>query len=719
MQTKHTKEEIIQSANDLLQQMTLKEKVWFLNANWSPFLNVVKYQNAYNPVPIASNGCERLNISPIKFVDGPRGVVAGKSTCFPVPMARGASFDRELEHRIGDAIGKEARAQNANYFGGVCINLLRHPAWGRAQETYGEDPYHVGEFGKALTESVQAHNVMACLKHYAVNSIENSRFRVNIKADERTLREVYLPHFKKSIDAGAASVMGAYNLYEGDHCCESDFLLNKVLREDWGFEGFTISDFFFGIRDGIKAINAGMDMEFPLPIHYHQKLLNAIEDGKLEEATIDKSVFRVLKTLLTFENTPDPITYSKDLIANKAHTTLALEAAEKSTVLLKNNNKVLPLSKDNIKTLLVVGKLAKKPNLGDYGSSRVRPPYVVNYLKGLKNYLGKDVTVQYCSERKLEKAKKLAAKADAVLIIGGYNHKDEGEAVSPDPKSPVSFKLISTGLKNCGYKVSEFLSKLTIPLMTKIFSPENDDFIGGDRQSLTLKPQLTKAIKAISDINKNTIVSLVTGSMIITDEWDNQVPSILYSWYAGLEGGNALPRLLFGDVNPSGKLPFVQPHNENDLPYFSSTDDEVTYDLYHGYTQLDKNNIKPAYAFGHGLSYTQFEYRNLQLNRKDNQIDVSVSLTNTGERDGSEVVQVYVGVKNSSIDRQHKLLKGFEKIHLKKGEQKAIHITIPLNDLRYFNSDAKQWELEKGTYIIYAGGSASEDQLLSDQLIIE
>jgi len=255
---KLNKQEIEQASKNLLEQMTLREKVWLLNANWDPISNVLKYQNPYNPIPIETNGCKRLNITPIKFSDGPRGVVMGKSTCFPVSMARGASFDRALEKKVGDVIGKEARAQGANYFGGVCINLLRHPAWGRAQETYGEDPFHLGEMGKALTESVQEHNVIACLKHYAVNNIENSRFRVNVKADERTLREVYLPHFKKSIRAGAASVMGAYNLYEGDHCCESDFLLNKVLREDWGFEGFTISDFIFGIRDALKAIKSGL-----------------------------------------------------------------------------------------------------------------------------------------------------------------------------------------------------------------------------------------------------------------------------------------------------------------------------------------------------------------------------------------------------------------------------------------------------------------------------
>ncbi len=375
--------EIEERSSALLNQMTLKEKVWLLNGNWPMISNGIQYKNYYNPVPIATNGLKHLKISPIKFTDGPRGVVMGKSTCFPVSMARGASFDRALEKRVGDVIGKEARAQGANYFGGVCINLLRHPAWGRSQETYSEDPFHLGEMGKALTESVQAHNVIACLKHYALNNIENSRFFVNVKLDERTLREVYLPHFKKSIDAGAASVMGAYNLYEGDQACESKHLLTEILRDEWGFEGFTISDFIFGVRDTKKAIEAGLDVEMPLPIHYQKNLLKAVKDGKVDEWGVDQAVMRVLKTLMVFENCPEEITYTQDLVTHKDHIALAREVAEKSMVLIKNENAVLPFDK-NVNRILVLGKLAGQENTGDHGSSRVYPPYVITPLEGLR-----------------------------------------------------------------------------------------------------------------------------------------------------------------------------------------------------------------------------------------------------------------------------------------------------------------------------------------------
>ena len=363
--------------------MTLKEKVWLLNGNWDMLTNQIKYKNAYNPRPIATNGLKRLGISPIKFSDGPRGVVMGRSTCFPVSMARGASFDRALERRIGDVIGKEARAQGANFFGGVCVNLLRHPAWGRSQETYGEDPFLVGEMGKSLAEAVQEHNVIACVKHYAFNSIENSRFFVNVKADERTMHEVYLPHFKKIVQAGAASVMGAYNRFMGEQACESHTLLTEILRHDWGFEGFTISDFIFGVRDGKKAIEAGLDVEMPTPIHYQRNLLQAVQSGQVAESTVDQAVLRVLRTLLVFENTPDPQEYPPELVASPEHAALAREAAEKSMVLLKNQGQVLPFSKD-VKRILVLGRLAAQENTGDHGSSRVYPPYVITPLEGLE-----------------------------------------------------------------------------------------------------------------------------------------------------------------------------------------------------------------------------------------------------------------------------------------------------------------------------------------------
>ncbi len=710
-----TDKQIDEKANETLSKMTLKEKVWMLNGNWNIIKNMIKHKNAYNPVPIETNGCKRLGVTPIKFTDGPRGIVMGHSTCFPVSMARGASFDRNLERRIGDVIGKEARSQGANYFAGVCINLLRHPAWGRAQETYGEDPYHVGEFGKELTEAVQEHNVMACPKHYALNSIENSRFRVDVQCDERTLREVYLPHFKKCFDAGAASVMGAYNKFRGDFACESDYLLNKVLRDEWGFEGFSISDFLFGVRDTKKAIEGGLDVEMPMPIHYQRKMLEKVKNGEISEETVDEAAKRVIKTVLVFDNTPDKMEYTEELIACKEHTELALEAAEKSMVLIKNKDNVLPFDK-SAKRILLVGKLATKANTGDFGSSRIYAPYVITQLEGFKNYFGDDVEIILCAESEVNKAKLEAAKCDCVVIIAGNDARDEGECINPDEKSDVDTSIIADGLKNQSSHIGSLLIKGFLKKAS--YTTADGEPTGGDRSSLSLKDSEINVINEIGRINPNTVVSLISGSMIMTKEWDDQVPAIIYSWYSGMEGGNALPRVLFGDVNPSGKLPFTIPADENHLPYFSSEDDEITYDLYHGYTKLDKDGNKPAYPFGFGLSYTKYEYSDLTVKKNGELVDISVKVKNSGEKDGEEVVQVYVGMTDSKIDRHKKLLKGFEKVLIDAGDTKKVNIKIPLDNLRYFSEEGMSWQFENGIYKFMVGSCSDETYLLKQEIII-
>ena len=705
-----SRHEIEDRASSLLSQMSLKEKVWLLNGNWDAVGNVIKHKNPYNPTPIKTNGLDRLGINPVAFTDGPRGVVLGNSTCFPVSMARGASFDRDLERRVGDVIGKESRAQGANLFAGVCINLLRHPAWGRAQETYGEDPYHVGEMGKALTESVQEHNVMACLKHYAVNNIENNRFTVDVRSDERTLREIYLPHFKKSIDAGAASVMGAYNQYAGDHCCESTKLLTEILREEWQFEGFTISDFLFGIYDTRKAIEAGLDIEMPMPIKYQKHLLEAVKKGQVSETVIDQSVLRVLKTQLVFENCPDKQPYTEDLVACREHILLAREVAEKSMVLIKNEGDILPFA-PSVKKVLVVGKLAGQANTGDHGSSRIFAPYVVTQLEGFKNYFGDRAEIIYCNEVEIEKAKSLAPTVDCVVIIAGCDFNDEGEFVMSDPEEFAG--TLIEGYRNQGMQIKGFLIKLFLKIFARgSYQSKEGAVVWGDRNSLSLKQDEIRMIQEIGGLNPNTVVSLIGGSMMMTKEWDHCVPAIIYSWYSGMEGGNALPRILFGDVNPSGKMPFTIPKDESHLPYFSNTDDAITYDLYHGYSLLDKNGQQPAYPFGFGLSYTKFEFTDPALIKDNDAIDVHIVLKNTGHRDGEEVVQVYIGVKESQRERQKKLLKGFEKVFLRIGESREIVISVDLEELKFYSSDEGCWVFEPGTYIFYVGPSSEKYSIL-------
>lgn len=701
------KDLIEKKANGILKKMTLKEKIWLLNGNWNGTMHQQVYGSFYNPIPIPTNGNIRYNIPPVAFCDGPRGVVMGNSTCFPVSMARGATFDRHLEYRVGQVIALEARGQGSNYFGGVCINLLRHPAWGRAQETYGEDPYHVGEFGLSLTESVQEHGVMACVKHYALNNIENSRFDVSIECDDRSLHEIYLPHYKKCVvDGGAASLMGSYNKFRGDQMCESKEIMTSILRDMWGFEGFVCSDFLFGIRDAKKALEAGCDVEMPSPIHYQKGLLKKVEKGEIDESFVDISALRVLRTSLAFyEMETKQESYARNIVACKSHTDLALEVAEKSMVLMKNKNNVLPFDK-NAKKILVVGDWAKKQNDGDKGSSEMRSQYVVTPLEGIKNAVSADTEVIFCGNDDLDSAATHALTADSVLLFVGYDETDEGECLVPLTNT-IDYKVMCRGKWREGKKIEAAITYAVMTIKNSAkdvqISDEEGKGIGGDRSNLSLRFSHIDLINKIAPLNKNTVVNLVGGSMINTSEWDHNTPAIIHNWYSGMEGGNAVANVIFGNVNPSGKMPFSTTDCQ---PYFSSSDMEVTYDYYHGYYLLDKKNVKADYAFGHGLSYTTFELSNHSCDKLDDRIRVSVDVTNTGGRAGAEVVQAYVGYEGSKIERHKKELKGFDRVELDAGETKTVTMNVMLKELEYFDVSTQQFVFEDMDYQIYVGNSS-------------
>ena len=427
--TKHLSDsDIDATVASVIEQATLTEKVAMMSGKG--FLkNHQENDRLWGAVPYrAGAGCERLGVEALWFTDGPRGVARGQSTCFPVTMARGASWDRDLEHRIGQVIGFETKAQGCNLSGAVCINLLRHPGWGRAQETYGEDPYLLGEMGSALATGIQFHNVIATVKHFALNSLENNRFKININITQRTLHEVYLPHFKRVIDAGCASVMSAYNRINGDYCSHSRWLLTDILRHQWGFKGFVHSDWMLGVYDPVAAA-AGLDIENPEPVHFGERLIQAVTEGHIAEETINTACTRILKTLLTFSAAEDPLPdYPVSQVACKAHINLALEAAEKSAVLLKNNT-LLPLKTLDVG---VFGRLASIENTGDNGSSRVRPPYVVTPLVGIGNELGKPDLALAGDESDISDAVRAAKNVDVAIICVGLTADNEGEFIPGD-----------------------------------------------------------------------------------------------------------------------------------------------------------------------------------------------------------------------------------------------------------------------------------------------
>ncbi|MEL7113576.1 MAG: glycoside hydrolase family 3 C-terminal domain-containing protein, partial [Pseudomonadota bacterium] len=552
----------------------------------------------------AGGGCERLGVPAFYFTDGPRGVARGHSTCFPVTMARGASWDRDLERRVGEVMGIEARAQGCNLSGAVCVNLLRHPGWGRAQETYGEDPYHVGEMGAALAIGIQTHNVVATVKHFAVNSIENARFKVDVKVDDRTLREVYLPHFKRIIDAGCASVMSAYNKLNGEYCGQHRELLTDILRHEWGFDGFVHSDWIMGVYQPYGA-SAGLDVENPEPIHFGQKLIDAVSNGQIEPSVIETACRRILKTLYAFACAQDPIeTYTEDLVASSDHIALAREAAEKSAVLLKNDG-LLPL--DKTATIGVFGRLARKENTGDYGSSRVRPPYVTTALQGLSKYLQTDLDMAG-DESDLPAAAAAAKALDVAILVVGTTAEDEGEFIPGDMGSGPT---LPEGVEE---QLEETLSSEAHSDDAGALGGGRDR--GGDRELLRLPDDQLELIKTVSAVTPNTLVVIVSGSAIICD-WAGHVAGLLQTFYAGMEGGSALARLLYGDVSPSGKLPFTVASDEGDYPFFDKNADEIEYGPLHGYSLMKASQTQPQFPFGAGMSYTTFSYRALKVHKQD------------------------------------------------------------------------------------------------------
>ncbi len=675
--------EIKATVEAVLLQATLAEKVAMMSGKG--FMALFKASGrtwGADPYP-AGSGCERLGIEPIYFTDGPRGVARGTSTCFPCTMARGASFDPHLEYRIGEVMGIEARAQGCTLSGAVCVNLLRHPAWGRAQETYGEDPFHLGEMGAGLATGIQAHNVMATVKHFALNSMENARFKVDVQVDERTLREVYLPHFKRIIDAGCATVMSAYNKLNGEYCGQNRELLTTILRHEWRFEGFVHSDWVLGVYH-VYGASAGLDIENPEPVVFGEHLVKAVESHQIEAEVIDTACRRILTTQYRFSAAEDPLeAYTTDLVACDSHRALALEAAEKSAVLLTNQN-TLPLNLGAISKLAVLGRLAGLKNTGDNGSSRVKPPHVITALEGLSKYLDGRASLILGDESDLDQARFAAQAADAVVVVVGYTAVEEGEYIPGD-----------IGLE--GFDANKPVEEGKRPR-----GP-----VGGDRDHLGLPPEQIALIETACATRKPVVVVIVAGSAVMMTSWADKPGAILQTFYSGMEGGHALARLLFGDVSPSGKLPFSVPHSEADLPPFDKNTDTAIYGPLHGYTLLDAEGKEPAFAFGHGLSYASFSYRGLKVRRTEQALEVSIGVTNTSPIDAETVVQLYVGFPGKAAPRPVKLLRGFQRLSIKAGATQIARLTVPINTLRWWNPETRSWTLETGDHQILVGSSSN------------
>lgn len=678
----------------VLAQATLAEKVAMMSGRG--FFADIKADNGlWGARPYrAGGGIERLGVPALWFTDGPRGVARGQSTCFPCTMARGASFDTGLERRIGEAMAIEVRAQGCNLSGAVCINLLRHPAWGRAQETYGEDPVHLGAMGAALGQGLQVHNVIATVKHFALNSMENARFKIDVEIDDRALHEVYLPHFKAVIDAGVMSVMSAYNKLNGEYCGQNFHLLTTILRSEWGFTGFVHSDWVLGVYKPYGAA-AGLDIENPEPVVFGERLLAAVEAGSVAPGTVDTACRRILTTLYTVLAAEDPLPdYPESLVSSPAHDALALEAAEKSAVLLTNDG-VLPLDPARLGRLAVLGRLATLVNTGDNGSSRVRPRQVVTPLDGLIAASGVN-RFATGDESDLTAAGAACADADAVLVVVGLTAEEEGEYIPGG---------ITLGQEE-QFELPPELDPQIAAAMAET-RKRRPRAIGGDRTDLALPADQLALIETAIASGRPVIVWIIAGSAITVEGWHDRVSAIVQGFYAGQQGGTAMARLLTGQVSPSGRLPFTVAADPAHYPHFDRDARHIRYDHWHGYARLARDRVRARFPFGHGLSFVRFDTRLLRVVRTGDRLVAHVAVTNHGTMPADHVVLLWAEAPGQVQPCWPRKLAGFARAEaLAPGATRIVDIDIPLERLRWRDPATRQWHLEPGRWQFIAADTA-------------
>ncbi|KAM5361028.1 hypothetical protein ACJZ2D_013355 [Fusarium nematophilum] len=688
--------DILLLSQALLKQLNQEEELALLHGDptfWKGMAEL--FANCYATKPYLHSQVKRLGIPGIRYCDGPRGVNINKATVFPCSMARGATWDPRLEERVGQAIGLEARVSGANCVGSICINLPRHPAWGRVQETYSEDPLLLGDFGVAHVLGLQR-NVMACVKHFALNSIEKSRFRVNVSVDDAALHEVFLPHFKRCADAGALSFMTAYNSVNGEWAGESHQLIRDILRNRWKYDGITITDWLFGVRDGVKSVKAGLDIEAPFQNRRLGSLETALNSGELNWPEIETIAARVIRNQLRFYATRQAEEPADDVVFSKQHRGLAREVATRSIVLLKNGKingkRLLPLQLD-LASCAIIGRHANSALTGDRASSWVDCPVVVTPYQGIKERF-QNTAIHLSASDSEEEAIAVAKKSDVAILIVGYDGNDEGEFLKPSRQDDTgAFALFPKPDDSPEARAVEDI-RAKAQAAAESFnasgaSRPEDDFItrppGGDRTSVRLRPQDVRLIRAVTAVNPRTVVSIITAGAVITDEWEDLVPSLLISWYNGCEGGHALGEILAGTSNPSGRLPWSMPRTEAHLPPFDRDANEVTYDKWFGQRMLDKMGVQAGYPLGYGISYTQFEIEEagLDVDRAEDK-RIQARVRNTGDRDGWCVVQVYAcpDFGPGPHDFPNRLLVGFKADKVQAGVVQVFDVPVSLDPLR-------------------------------------
>lgn len=688
---------------DALSRMTLEEKVALCHAQ-SKF---------------SSAGVPRLGIPENWMTDGPHGIRAEvlwdewdqagwtSDSCiaFPALTCLAATWNKDMSLLYGKAIGEEARYRNKNVLLGPGVNIYRTPLNGRNFEYMGEDPYLASRMVVPYIQGVQANGVAACVKHYALNNQEIDRHTVNVNVDDRALYEIYLPAFKAAVQEGKAwAIMGAYNKYKGQWACQNQYLLNDILRGEWGFDGVVVSD-WGGVNDTDQAIYNGLDMEFGSWTNglsegasnaYNQyylakAFLKKLKSGEVKVEEVDKKVRNIMRlSFRTTMNTKRPW----GSFGTQEHALAGRAIAEDGIVLLQNKNNVLPIDLSKTKKIAVIGENAVKVLTVGGGSSSLKAKYEVSPLAGIKARMGSQAEVIYARGYVGEKS---AAQDGLGTGQDLSDNRPEAELIAEAVKvaKDADIVIFIGGLNKNAKQDSE----------------------SDDRESLGLPYGQDKLISELAKVNKNLVVVNVSGNAVAMP-WVNEVSSIVQAWYLGTEAGNAIASVLVGDVNPSGKLPFTFPvkledngaHKMGDYP----GNGEQTYNesIFVGYRWVDKEKVTPLFGFGHGLSYTTFTYGKAVADKKEmgasDKISFTVNIKNTGTREGSEVVQLYVSDLKSSLPRPIKELKGFEKINLKPGEEKAVTITIDKEALSFFDAEKHQWVAESGDFEALIGASSTD-----------
>ena len=699
---------IEERVEDALSRMTLEEKVGMTTAQ-SKF---------------SSRGVPRLGIPEVWHTDGPHGIrpevlwdywdQAGwtndSCTAFPALINLAATWDKEMSLLYGRSIGEEARYRKKDILLGPGINICRTPLNGRNFEYMGEDPYLAGQMVVPYVKGVQENGVAACVKHYAVNNQEFQRTQSNSVVDDRTLYEIYLPAFKAAVQEGNAwAIMGSYNLYNGQFNCHNKKLLVDILKGEWGFDGVVVSD-WGGCRDDEEPVLNGLDIEMGTwtnglhgaasdgyrQYHMADPYLKGLREGKYTTKELDDKVRRILRTIFRTSMRPEP-NYGRFVCPE--HYQAARDISAAGVVLLKNDNNTLPLQVPEGGKILLVGENAVKKMVVGGGSSNLKTAYEVNPLEGIQNaYAGW--------------AEVVWARGYVGDISTSYNLVDTGQDLS-DSRSPE--ELIAEAVeqaKDADYVI--FVGGLN--------KSDHQDNEGTDRLQITLPYNQEDIILALADVAKNLVVVNISGSPVAMP-WADSAHAIVQGWYGGTESGNALADVLTGKVNPSGRLPFSVPFKYEDgpikteaqYPGIKTEDDEFwqthySEGVYVGYRWYATQDIPVQFPFGHGLSYTTFEYSNAKSARSSmksgEKLVVAVDVTNTGDVDGAEVVQLYIADPESSVDRPVKELKGFEKVWLKAGEKKTVRFEIGDDDLSYFDADKHAWVAEPGEFQAILGSSS-------------